>query len=337
MNLPVEPSQSISRRRFMQGTLAGALGTMAGFSAFPSAQAKGNNVNAKALPVIDTHQHLWDLDKFTLPWMQGPAKEVLGFNFLLPEYREATAQVPIEQTVYMEVNVAANQQTQEAEYVFGLCQRDDNTMKGAVIGGAPQSSEFKAYVEQFVENPFFKGVRTVLHDPDRTKGMCLSSQFVENMKLLGKYDKSYDLCMRPAELIDAAKLVEQCPDTRFILDHCGNMPVTQINTKLHEEWTTGLNALAELPNVVCKISGIVVTAGDRNWKPSDLAPVVNQCLDTFGEDRVFFGGDWPVCTLKATYHGWYSALCEIVNDRSETFKRKLFHDNAQKFYNLPVV
>jgi len=330
-------SDHLARRDFLQVAAAGTLGTLAGLQAVTQVQAKGNTVNTNSIPVIDTHQHLWDLDKFNLPWMQGPAKEILGFNFLLPEYRAATAKVPIEQTVYMEVNVAADQQTQEAEYVFDLCQRDDNTMKGAVIGGSPQSAEFKAYVEQFVDNPFFKGVRTVLHDADRKQGMCLAAQFVENMKLLGKYDKSYDLCMRPAEVLDAAKLVEQCPDTRFILDHCGNMPVTQLNTKLHEQWTAGLQALASLPNVVCKISGIVVTAKDRNWKPADLAPVVNECLDTFGEDRVFFGGDWPVCTLKSSYFDWYSALTEIVKDRSETFRRKLFHDNAQKFYTLPTV
>jgi len=182
-------SDHLARRDFLQVAAAGTLGTLAGLQAVTQVQAKGNTVNTNSIPVIDTHQHLWDLDKFNLPWMQGPAKEILGFNFLLPEYRAATAKVPIEQTVYMEVNVAADQQTQEAEYVFDLCQRDDNTMKGAVIGGSPQSAEFKAYVEQFVDNPFFKGVRTVLHDADRKQGMCLAAQFVENMKLLGKYDK----------------------------------------------------------------------------------------------------------------------------------------------------
>jgi L-fuconolactonase len=86
--------------------------------------------------------------------------------------------------------------------------------------------------------------------------------------------------------------------------------------------------------VVCKISGIVVTAKANGWQASDLASVVNFCLDTFGENRVFFGGDWPVCTLRATYQQWLDALNEIVRSRSAEFRRKLFHDNAAAFYKL---
>ncbi|MCA9038938.1 MAG: amidohydrolase family protein [Planctomycetaceae bacterium] len=324
----------LTRREFLQSSAA-ALGAFSVLS--HSSATEGSSLVNTPIPVIDTHQHLWDLDRFTLPWMQGPAKEVLGKNFLLPEYRSATSEVPIAQTVYMEVNVAAEQQTAEAEYVFDLCRRDDNQMTGAVIGGSPQSAEFKNYVEQFAGNEYFKGVRTVLHDPDRKAGTCLKPQFIENMKLLGKHDKSYDLCMRPAEVSDAAELAAKCPDTRFILDHCGNMPVTELNTKLHDQWKAGLKQMASVPNTVCKISGIVVTAKESVWKPADLAPVVNECMDTFGEDRIFFGGDWPVCTLKASYQQWYSALQEITKDRSESFKRKLFYENAQKFYRLPKV
>lgn len=326
-------STPFSRRQFLK-TSAAALGSCAFLS--HSSATEGSLLVNNSIPVIDTHQHLWDLKKFTLPWMQGPAKEILGHDFLLPEYREATAEVPIAQTVYMEVNVTESQQTAEAEYVFELCARKDNQMTGAVIGGSPQSGEFQNYVKPFLGNTYFKGVRTVLHDGDRAAGMCLKPQFVENTKFLGEHDRSYDCCMRPAEVIDAAELAGKCPETRFILDHCGNMPVTELNTKLHDEWSAGLKAMAAQPNTVCKISGIVVTA-NAGWKPGDLAPVVNECLDTFGEDRVFFGGDWPVCTLKSTYQGWYSALVEITKDRSESFKRKLFYENAQKFYRLPQV
>ena len=83
-----------------------------------------------------------------------------------------------------------------------------------------------------------------------------------------------------------------------------------------------------------KISGIIVTANKANWKPADLAPNINFCLETFGEDRVFFAGDWPVCTLTASYKDWLNALKTIVRDRSPDFHRKLFHDNAVKFYGL---
>ena len=95
-----------------------------------------------------------------------------------------------------------------------------------------------------------------------------------------------------------------------------------------------MRAAAGRENVVCKISGIVVTAKKDAWKPADLAENVNFCLDTFGEDRVFFGGDWPVCTLRASLAQWVGALKWIVRDRTPGFQRKLFHDNAARFYGL---
>ena len=94
-----------------------------------------------------------------------------------------------------------------------------------------------------------------------------------------------------------------------------------------------MKEMAQLPNVVCKVSGIIVTA-NKDWKPVDLARNINFTLDTFGEDRVMFAGDWPVCTLRATFGQWVDALKQIVKDRSPAFQKKLFHDNAAKFYEI---
>jgi predicted TIM-barrel fold metal-dependent hydrolase len=250
------------------------------------------------------------------------------------DYLAATAGLGVVKTVYMEVNVAAEQQAQEAEYVIDLCRRDDNPMAAAVIGGSPQSDGFKAYAERFAQSEFVRGVRTVLHDADRPKGLCLQPRFVENMTLLGKLGLSFDLCMRPGELLDGVRLAAQCPDTRFIVDHCGNLPVTEGNTSLRAKWEQGIRAAAARENMVCKISGIVVTAKNGEWTAADLARNVNFCLDAFGEDRVFFGGDWPVCTLRTTFARWVSALKEITKDRAPAFRRKLFHDNAKRLYAL---
>ena len=150
---------------------------------------------------------------------------------------------------------------------------------------------------------------------------------------MGDLRLSFDLCMRPGELHDGVKLVDQCPHTRFIVDHCGNMSVTSTDEALRQKWQSAMKELAARPNTVCKISGIVVTA-NPGWTPDDLAPNINLALDTFGEDRVMFAGDWPVCTLKATFAQWLSALKTIVKDHSPQFQRKLFHDNAARVYGL---
>ena len=86
--------------------------------------------------------------------------------------------------------------------------------------------------------------------------------------------------------------------------------------------------------VMCKISGIVASARPNQWTADDLAPIVNHTVDAFGPQRVMFGGDWPVCTLAASYRQWVEALKMIVRNRPEADQRKLFHDNAVRFYGL---
>jgi predicted TIM-barrel fold metal-dependent hydrolase len=286
-----------------------------------------------ALPIIDTHQHLWDLTKFTLPWHQAEDVAPLRRSFVMADYLEATRGFNVAKTIYMEVDVAHEQQVAEAEYVFDLCARDDNPMAGAVVSGRPASTEFEPYLRKLAKNRHLKGVRQVLHGGSTPAGYCLQPQFVKSLQLLGDLGLSFDFCMRPGELHDAVAVVDKCPHTRFIVDHCGNMSVASTDAELRAKWQSGMKELAARPNTICKISGIVVTA-QEGWTAADLAPNINFSLDTFGENRVMFAGDWPVCTLRATFAHWVAALQTIVKDRSPELQRKLFHDNAARVYAL---
>lgn len=299
-----------------------------------AAPKKEGTVNQNDLAICDTHQHLWDLSKFKLPWLKGDGVESLRHSFLMADYLKLLGTHKVTKTVYMEVNVAEEQQTAEAEYVLELCGKKDNPMCGAIIGGSPQSAMFAKYMEPFATNNRINGVRTVLHDPDRPKGMCLEKTFVDNVKRLGEMGKSFDLCMRPDEISDGAKLGELCPKTTLVVDHCGNMPAQSDDKALREAWMKGMKAAAARSNTFCKISGIVATAKPNAWKPSDLAEVIFLCIDTFGIDRCFFGGDWPVCTLTAPLADWISALKEIVKDKPIDWQKKLFHDNAVRVYKV---
>ena len=98
-------------------------------------------------------------------------------------------------------------------------------------------------------------------------------------------------------------------------------------------WEKGIRELAQRDTVDCKISGTVASA-NSGWKPADLADVISFCLDSFGEDRVCFGGDWPVCTLRPSYSQWLDALKWIVRDRSQEFQRKLFYENGVRIYGI---
>ena len=101
-----------------------------------------------------------------------------------------------------------------------------------------------------------------------------------------------------------------------------------------QQWKDDLAQVAEAPNVICKISGIVARVPGKEWDAGMLAPIINHCLDVFGPERVVFGGDWPVCLLGSSYRGWVEALKEIISNRPESEQRRLLHDNAVKFYSL---
>ncbi len=242
----------------------------------------------------------------------------------------------------MEVDVVAKMQQAEAESLIELCKSGKTVTKSAVISGRPGSPAFEKYIRQFADEPVIKGVRQVLHSEATPAGTCLEEQFVKSIKLLGELGKSFDLCMRPTELADAGKLVAQCPDTRFILDHCGNgdvqafLPEARRTEKpSHEvdQWKKDIDALAKLPNLICKISGVIARV-PKEWGTADLAPIINHCMDSFGPDRVIFGSDWPVCLLGASYRQWVTTLKELIANRPVGDQKKLLSENARKFYKL---
>ena len=294
------------------------------------------------IPVVDTHQHLWDLKQFSLPWLQGV--EALNHNYRMDDYQRETAASGVAKTVYMEVDVAPEQRLLEAQFVSELCARADNPMAGAVIAGSPGAEDFVHYIDQFQDSEYIKGIRQVLHVPEAERRACLQPRFVEGIQYLGELGKSFDLCLRPSELGDAVALVEQCTETLFILDHCGNADPQIVNgsaqrekdnpfSHAREQWLEDIEALGENDNVVCKLSGIVARA-PADWTPATLAPTIDHCIESFGVDGVIFGGDWPVCTLKTSLAQWIAALREITAGRSEGDQQKILHDNAVRLYGL---
>lgn len=320
------PNRSLDRRSFLATAAAAGGGLALHLAPGPDA---GATEAPGQLPIIDTHQHLWDLTRFSLPWLgkDGP----LSRSFVSADYQKAVEGLNVVGAVYMEVDVALRQKRAEAEYVVDICARGDTPMKAAVIGGRPGTDGFAGYVTAFKGSTYVKGVRKVLHNSGDKPSTCLDPDFVKSIRLLGDLGLSFDLCMRHEELADAAKLVDLCPDTRFILDHCGNPPVGDND---RTRWKRDIETMASKRRVVCKVSGIVASAEPGKWSPDDLAPIVNHVLDSFGPDRVMFGGDWPVCTRAASFRQWVEALKQIVSSRPRAAQKKLFHDNAKAFYGL---
>jgi len=289
------------------------------------------------LRIVDTHQHLWNLQQFRLPWLKAGGE--LTRNFLQADYLQATEGLGIDKAIYMEVAVAPEQKRAEAEHIIKICQDTGNPTCAAVIGGMILERSFQDYILRFKDNPYIKGVR---HDLNRPAQLT-DNQLLQNLRLLGSLNMSFDLLVPPRLIGSAAKLAAQCGDTQFILDHCGNADPLAINPKLNwgrrpqhqaDQWKRGIDTLAQQKNVTCKISGIIARVPKGQVTAELLAPIVTHCLDSFGPERVVYGSDWPVCTRGATLRTWTTLLHEIVNTRPHKEKHKLFWTNAHRVYGL---
>jgi L-fuconolactonase len=299
-------------------------------------EPKDGGKAALPIPIVDTHQHLWDLSKFRLRWLSPP----LDHSFTPKDYLEATRGLNVVKAVYMEVAVPPEQRLQEAEYVIALCREPGSVTRAAVIAGSPVDEGFPQYIGRFKDGPYIKGVRGSFSSPKQMN----DKQTVQNLHLLSDLGLRFDLNVPPASLADAARLVDQCPDTRFVLNHCGNAdPVAFFpagraapRPPQHspERWKQDISTLGAKANVICKISGLVSRVPEVRLTADDLAPIINHCLDAFGPDRVVFAGDWPVCLRGMPLRDWINTLKAVVAGRPERDQRKLFHDNAVKFYDL---
>lgn len=322
----------IPRRTFIGGVFAG-LATWRAHDPIRAAEPE----RGTAGPIIDTHVHVWDLERFRLPWLDR-AGERLNRSYSPADYAKATGGLNVTKAVYVEVAVKPEQREAEAEYVVELCKAKSGPLVAAVIGGSPVSDDFAAFVRRFKGGPVVKGVRA-----SYTRGAVDDKRFVDGVRLLGELGMSFDLLLGSELLGEAAKLVEACPGTRFVLDHCGNpdvkwyAPANASDAKARaarERWEQGVAQLAAKTNVVCKISGVAESGEDGKVTADVVRPVVDHCLNRFGDERVVFASNWPVCLRTISLAGWVGVLREVVRGRGAAFERKLFHDNAAHLFGL---
>jgi predicted TIM-barrel fold metal-dependent hydrolase len=272
--------------------------------------------------ILDTHLHIIDQDRLRYPWLADvPA---LNRNFPLATYLAEAQPLGIGAALHMEVDVAETDQEAETDFVLSL----GAPVLAAVASGRPEHADFPAYLDRIAAIPGLRGLRRILHtSPDEVGQAPI---FAENLRRLAAHDLSFDLCVLARQLPIAVRLVRACPDVRFVLDHCG---VPDIVAGDFASWRGGITEIAALPNVVCKISGIVAYGG-ADWTVAGLRPYVEHCIAAFGWDRVVWGSDWPVCTLHADLTRWVKASRLLTSGCSEDERERLFHRNARRVYRL---
>ena len=278
------------------------------------------------LKIIDTHQHLWDTTNLEYPWLED--FDLLAKRYTAEDYREAIGDLNVVKSVHVEGDPAEADVVKEIEWLTEIAETDG--MIGAIAAAAPlEKPNAEAILAQLVEFGLVVGVRRMAwHHPDPQ--FYASPELINGVKLLTKFDLSFELCANHAHLPAAIELVKATPDVRHALNHCGG---PDIKGGQFELWATHIRELAAFENVHCKVSGIVTTASE-NWTREELKPYIRHLVETFGYERLMFGSDWPVCTLAATYQEWVDVLLWAVEDASDVEKNRLFYENASEFYSV---
>ncbi len=279
------------------------------------------------MQIVDTHQHLWDPSLFRYSWLQSVPS--LNRPFRMPDYLEATQGQNVVKSVHLEADVDKEFMLDETRHLLALADRPDNPLAGIVACARPEYEDFRTHVDKIAGHPKVKGIRRVLHTQPDEVGQTRT--FARNIASLKDYGLSFDLCVLARQLPIAIQLASLCPQVTFILDHCG---VPQVKEGILDPWRSHMGEIAKLPNVYCKISGLVAYADPKRWTEGDLRPYVEHVISCFGWDRVLFGSDWPVCTLSASYKQWVEALLSMTRNADLADQRKLFHDNAIRVYRL---
>ncbi|HEX2910875.1 MAG TPA: amidohydrolase family protein [Chloroflexia bacterium] len=281
------------------------------------------------ISIIDSHVHLWDPRRFKMGWIKG--SEQLDRSYQLDDYSEHIRGLPVEGFVFVEAGLDSGNELEEVEWVAGLARRDAR-LKG-IVAAAPveQGEALRPFLEKLVEiSPLVKGVRRLLQG-EADPYYCLQPDFIRGVQLLSQFGLSFDICIKHIQLPGVIELVRRCPQTSFILDHIAKPAIKQAEL---DPWRENIHELASLPNVVCKISGLVTEADHQHWQAVELAPYVAHILESFGEERVMFGSDWPVILLATAYSRWVETLNHLTSHLSDEARQRLWATNAKKYYQL---
>jgi L-fuconolactonase len=280
-------------------------------------------------PIVDAHVHIFDPGALPYHWLKNaPA---INKPHLPADYTRLTAPVVVDKYVFAEVDVEVGRHIDEAKWVADQAKTDKRI--AGIVASVPleRGTAVEADIATLAKMPLVKSIRRLIQNFADQPGWCLKPGFVEGIKLLPKYGLSFDLCIYHPQMADTIELVRRCPEVSFILDHIGK---PGIKDNIREPWWSQIKELAGLPNVICKVSGVVTEDDHLTWTYDRVAPYVARSIECFGFDRVAFGGDWPVSELATTYPRWVEVVDRVTAGTPEADLRKLYRDNAIRFYRL---
>ena len=273
--------------------------------------------------IYDTHQHFWDFKLRDYDWMEKGS--ILEKNYLPENLKPNIDQVKIDKVV----SVQAHQSLEETFWLLDLA--DKNDFIAGVVGWVDLTSkDLNKVLDKLQKNSFFKGVRHVWHD-EAEESWIVQKSVLNGIKELSNRGIPFDFLARPNHLPYIPKVFEKAPNLKGVLDHIGKPLIAE---GIFEPWGKLISEISTITNLFCKISGMITEASEK-WETNDFNKYVYHVFKEFGEDRVMFGSDWPVCLLAGEYKQVFELPQKVLEkDLTENVKRKFLSDNAKKFYSL---
>jgi L-fucono-1,5-lactonase len=273
---------------------------------------------------IDSHQHFWNYNRERDAWITAEMA-ALQRDFTPPDLTQELAANQIDGTIA----VQADQSERETEFLLDLASQHDY-IKGVVGWVDLRASNLRERLPHFSKSPKLRGFRHVAQsEPD--DGFLAREDFVRGVAQLAEFGFTYDILIYARQLPAAIALAERLPNQPFVLDHIAK---PAIRSGESANWSSGIRALAEHPNVYCKLSGLITEADWHSWHPHDFRRYLHVVLEAFGPDRVMFGSDWPVCLLAGSYTQVKQLIADAVSDWPRRDREKVFGENAMRFYSL---
>jgi L-fuconolactonase len=271
--------------------------------------------------MIDSHQHFWRYDPAEYDWIDESMRP-LQRDFLPEDARAVMQPAGVEAAIA----VQARQTESETHWLIELA-RQHPFIRGVVGWIDLQADDADRRLDGLRHHACIVGMRHVVQaEPD---GFLDRPAFRRGVSALERHGLIYDILIYARQLGEATRFARAFPRQRFVLDHLGK---PDVRGGRFEEWRTNLTALAELPHVWCKLSGLVTEADWRTWTPRQLRPYIDVALEAFGPSRVMFGSDWPVCGVAASYAQVLSVVRDAVADYSADEQAQMLGRTADEVY-----
>jgi L-fuconolactonase len=276
--------------------------------------------------LLDTHVHFWDPTARHHDWLAEapPLQRRFGPEEMAPGEHELLG------VVFVQADCRADEALDEVHWVQELAQQHP-VIRG-IVAYAPVhlGSQASPALEALAREPLVVGVRRLLQDGPAKD--IVDQALIVGVGLLPGHGLTFDVCVRHHQLPEVAELVRSCPETSFVLDHLGKPPVAAGELG---PWGANIAAIAEEPNVVCKLSGLTTEAAS-GWTEEDVRPYLEYALEAFGPQRCMVGSDWPVATLRTTVGRWFDIVTDLVAGLAPDDQAAVMYETALSTYGLAM-